>query len=117
MLILHSLERDEVRQKKLGRTLEWDQDKPTLDADGSCSPRIELITDALPRNQRYYVNYSRRGRGNNFEGRGRVGRFRPGTPRGHDRGSYADRQNQQHPSSIDDQAYWPALPTTRDDEL
>jgi len=29
-----SLQRDEVRQKKLGKALEWDQDKPTLDEDG-----------------------------------------------------------------------------------
>lgn len=29
-----SLQRDEVRQKKLGKALEWDQDKPALDDDG-----------------------------------------------------------------------------------
>jgi hypothetical protein len=33
-LLTPSRQRDEVRQRKLGKTLEWDQDKPTLDEDG-----------------------------------------------------------------------------------
>ncbi len=35
VLILYSRQRDEVRQNKMGKVLEWDQDKPTLDADGA----------------------------------------------------------------------------------
>jgi len=31
---MDSLQREEARQKKLGKSLEWDQDKPTLDEDG-----------------------------------------------------------------------------------
>jgi hypothetical protein len=34
----YSSQRDEARQKKLGRVLEWDQDKPTLEEDGIDSP-------------------------------------------------------------------------------
>ena len=32
--LMDSLQREEARQKKLGKSLEWDQDKPTLDEDG-----------------------------------------------------------------------------------
>ena len=34
-VILTSLQREEARQKKLGKALEWDQDKPPVDEDGS----------------------------------------------------------------------------------
>jgi len=30
----NSKQREETRQRKLGKSLEWDQDKPTLDEDG-----------------------------------------------------------------------------------
>ena len=29
-----SLQREEARQRKLGKSLAWDQDKPTVDEDG-----------------------------------------------------------------------------------
>ena len=107
-LITPSHQRDEVRQKKLGKTLEWDQDKPTLDEDGQDFFDLVNCVDALPAEQRYYNNDTRRGRGN-YEGRGR-GRGRYGGTRGRGGSSYGESADQQTPPSTDDQNLWPTLP-------
>ena len=109
----NSHQRDQVRQKKLGKALEWDQDKPALDEDGNLLFGFTLISpDALPAGQRYYANYNRRGRGNNLEGRGK-GRY----TRGRHHGSFASKQIQQvPPPSADDQTHWPTLPSVKSDQ-
>jgi hypothetical protein len=104
----NSTQRDEARQRKLGKALEWDQDKPTLESDGNYHALRVNFTDALPNDDRYYNNYNRRGQGGNFEdgrrgrGRGRYGRrgdFQP-----------ANRQTQPPPPPTDETDSWPALP-------
>jgi len=94
------VQRDEVRQKKLGKALEWDQDKPTLDED-----------DALPTGQRFYHNYSRHGRDSNIDGGRRGGRDRYGGSRG--RGTAFGVNQGSQPKGLpatDNVESWPALP-------
>jgi hypothetical protein len=105
-----SRQRDEARQKKLGKGLEWDQDKPTLDVDGKafCNIRVNYV-DALPADQRYYNNYTRRGRG--FEGGSRGPRGRYGGTRGRGGANYSEGPDQQTAPATNDQDPWPALPS------